>query len=55
MQIGLVGLGKMGFPLALNLHDKGFEVVAFDVAEESRIKVAEKGVSTASAPFLQND
>ncbi len=49
MQIGLVGLGKMGFPLALNLHDKGFEVVAFDVAEESRVKVAEKGVSTASS------
>ncbi len=44
MQIGLVGLGKMGFPLALNLHDKGFEVVAFDVAEQIRENVAKEGV-----------
>lgn len=44
MQIGLVGLGKMGFPLALNLHDKGFEVIAFDVAENSRDNVAKEGV-----------
>ncbi|MFN8358176.1 MAG: decarboxylating 6-phosphogluconate dehydrogenase [Spirosomataceae bacterium] len=49
MQIGLVGLGKMGFPLALNLRDKGFEVVAFDVAEESRQRVAAEGVATADS------
>lgn len=47
MQIGLIGLGKMGFPLAQNLHDKGFEVVAFDVAEDSRRKIADEGISTA--------
>jgi 6-phosphogluconate dehydrogenase len=49
MQIGLVGLGKMGFPLSLNLNDKGFEVVAFDVAVESREKVAQEGVGTANS------
>ena len=49
MQIGLVGLGKMGFPLALNLHDKGFEVVAFDVAELSRENAAEQGVGVADS------
>ncbi len=49
MQIGLVGLGKMGFPLALNLHDKGFDVVAFDVAEESRKKVEQEGVNVADS------
>lgn len=47
MQIGLVGLGKMGFPLALNLRDKGFGVVAFDVAAESRERIAAEGVSIA--------
>ena len=49
MQIGLVGLGKMGFPLALNLHDKDFEVVAFDVAEISRENIAKEGVKTANS------
>ena len=48
MQIGLVGLGKMGFPLALNLHDKGFEVVAFDVSEQSRENVEKEGVGVAN-------
>lgn len=49
MQIGLIGLGKMGFPLALNLHDKGFEVLAFDVAEQSREKVAKEGIKVADS------
>jgi 6-phosphogluconate dehydrogenase len=49
MQIGLVGLGKMGFPLALNLHDKGFDVIAFDVAENSRENVAKEGVGVAES------
>jgi 6-phosphogluconate dehydrogenase len=49
MQIGLVGLGKMGFPLALNLRDKGFSVVAFDVSVESREKIANEAVEIASS------
>jgi 6-phosphogluconate dehydrogenase len=47
MNIGLVGLGKMGFPLALNLRDKGFGVTAFDVSEQARIAMTKEGVSTA--------
>ncbi|NCT93360.1 MAG: decarboxylating 6-phosphogluconate dehydrogenase [Chitinophagaceae bacterium] len=31
MQIGIIGLGKMGFNLALNLRDKGYSVVAQDL------------------------
>jgi 6-phosphogluconate dehydrogenase len=51
MQIALFGLGKMGFPLALNLRDHGFEVVAYDRAPELRDKVAaEGGVSTINDP-----
>ncbi len=49
MQIGLVGLGKMGFPLALNLRDKGFGVVAFDVSADSRERVTAEGVTTAES------
>jgi len=30
MQIGIVGLGRMGYNLALNLRDNGHEVVAFN-------------------------
>ncbi len=31
MQIGLIGLGKMGANLARNLHRNGFEVIAYDI------------------------
>lgn len=44
-QIGLIGLGKMGFHLALNLQGKGFEVVAYDVEKEN----IQKLLTTAAA------
>ena len=31
MKIGLIGLGKMGSNLALNLRDHGEQVIGFDV------------------------
>ena len=31
MQIGLIGLGKMGYNIALNLRNHGHEVVAQDL------------------------
>jgi 6-phosphogluconate dehydrogenase len=53
MHIGLIGLGKMGFNLGLNLLDNHFEVVAFDVNEEARTKFAEtKGEAAASLKEL---
>lgn len=48
MQIGLVGLGKMGYNLALNFKSKGFEVVAFDVNKSAAEKISKEGVSTTS-------
>jgi 3-hydroxyisobutyrate dehydrogenase-like beta-hydroxyacid dehydrogenase len=30
-KIGFIGLGNMGFPMAINLSKKGYEVYAFDV------------------------
>jgi len=34
MQIGLVGLGRMEYNLALNMKDHGHEVVAFNRSPE---------------------
>ena len=46
MQIGVVGLGKMGYNLALNLHKNFFQVVAYDISEETRKRLAHEGVTT---------
>lgn len=43
MQIGLVGLGKMGYNLALNLRNNNYDVVAHDVNEASVDKIGEEG------------
>lgn len=43
MQIGLIGLGKMGMQLSLNLLDKGHEVTAFDVNAEAVGKLTTAG------------
>ncbi|WP_028401140.1 phosphogluconate dehydrogenase (NAD(+)-dependent, decarboxylating) [Ectobacillus panaciterrae] len=48
MKLGLVGLGKMGFPLAEHLYEDGYEVVAYDVNEELTDKAASLGISSAS-------
>ncbi|HRI77954.1 MAG TPA: decarboxylating 6-phosphogluconate dehydrogenase [Cyclobacteriaceae bacterium] len=47
MQIGLIGLGKMGYNLALNLKGKGHAVVAFDVNKSAMEKIQADGVKTA--------
>lgn len=47
MQIGLIGLGKMGYNLALNLQDHGHGVVAFDIAKENIDAIAADGVTPA--------
>lgn len=47
MQIGLIGLGKMGFNLALNLKRNGYEVVANDVNTDFVHKIGQEGIVTA--------
>ena len=47
MQIGLIGLGKMGYNLALNLKNKNHEVIAFDINKVAMAKIAARGVKTA--------
>lgn len=47
MQIGLIGLGKMGYNLALNLHRNKHQVVAFDVTTSLTQQIANEGVMPA--------
>jgi len=45
LQIGLIGLGKMGYNLAMNMSEHGFEVKAFDLSKEAVTKAQEsKGI-----------
>lgn len=46
MKIRLIGLGKMGANIALNLIDHGHEVYGFDLSEEVRNKLSSEGVKT---------
>jgi 6-phosphogluconate dehydrogenase len=49
MQIGLIGLGKMGFNLALNIHGHGHEVMTYDLNASLVAEIAGKGVKTFSS------
>jgi 6-phosphogluconate dehydrogenase len=46
-QVGLIGLGKMGYNLALNLRNHGYRVVAHDVATENMERIAAENIGTA--------
>ncbi len=48
MQIGLIGLGKMGYNLALNFKSKGHNVVAFDVNKAAMENIAKEKIQTMS-------
>lgn len=47
MQIGIIGLGKMGFNLGLNLKRNGYHVVAQDVNSDFVSKIGNEGIETA--------
>jgi 6-phosphogluconate dehydrogenase len=46
MQIGLIGLGKMGFNLALNIHQHGHDVLAFDLNATLLDSISSKGIQS---------
>ena len=48
MQIGLIGLGKMGANLARNLQRKGFEVIAYDINTSLYKQLQQEQIRTAS-------
>lgn len=47
MKIGLIGLGKMGYNLALNMKDKGISVVAYNRSKDSIDRIVSEGVTGA--------
>lgn len=49
MKIGLVGLGKMGYPLALNMRDHSHDVIAYNRSEEKRNAIKQEGVTTVDS------
>jgi len=48
--IGIVGLGKMGLPMAKHLLAKGFKVAGCDPVEEARTAARTAGVSITDSP-----
>jgi len=49
MEIGLIGLGKMGYNLALNMMGNNHNVVAFDVNKEAVQKISGEGAFGAES------
>ncbi len=44
-KVGFVGLGHMGLPMAVNLLKKGYEVVGYDISEQSKQSFLAQGGS----------
>lgn len=49
-RVGIVGLGKMGFPMARHLRNGGFAVVACDVSADASKQAAAAGVKVVASP-----
>ncbi len=47
MKIGFIGLGHMGYPMAMNLLKANHEVIAFDTNEEALAKIVKAGAIKA--------
>src|SRR2546425_8990535 len=47
--VGILGLGKMGCPIAAHLVAKGFKVVGYDPLEEARRKAVALGARSAAS------
>jgi 2-hydroxy-3-oxopropionate reductase len=48
-QIGFIGVGRMGGPMALNLHRAGFAVQAYDASPASVQTLAQAGLAAADS------
>jgi 3-hydroxyisobutyrate dehydrogenase-like beta-hydroxyacid dehydrogenase len=48
MQVGFIGLGDIGMPMALALVDRGFDVVGSDLTQEKVARLREAGGTAAN-------
>jgi UDPglucose 6-dehydrogenase len=55
MKIGVVGLGKLGFPLASLFHDSGFDVVGYDVNQSKINEINDADFLIGTNPALLED
>ena len=49
-RVGIVGLGKMGHPMARHLRKAGFDVTACDIDERARKEAERSGIAVAPDP-----
>jgi 3-hydroxyisobutyrate dehydrogenase-like beta-hydroxyacid dehydrogenase len=49
MDVGFIGLGNMGFPMARRLIQEGHDVIAFDTRSEALERIVALGAQTASS------
>lgn len=49
MKLGLIGLGKMGYPLALNMRDNKHNVIAYNRSADKRTEIEKEGVKTVNS------
>jgi 6-phosphogluconate dehydrogenase len=49
MIVNIIGLGKMGYNLALNMRDKKHEVIAFDLSNENLKRIEKEGIKAAAS------
>ena len=49
MKLGLIGLGRMGSNLALNMKDKGIEVIGYNRSVEAMRAIEEEGIKTVES------
>ena len=47
--IGLIGLGKKGYPLAKALQKRRIKILGFDLTEAHRLRAANNGIVTTSS------
>ena len=50
-RIGFIGLGRMGGPMALNIHKAGFPLTVYDVAEPALQPFRSRGIGIATSPL----
>ncbi|CAM2772567.1 oxidoreductase [Mycobacterium intermedium] len=50
MELGFIGLGNIGFPVARRLIESGHHVVAFDIRDDALDRVAALGAVRATSP-----
>ncbi|MCX6731070.1 MAG: NAD(P)-binding domain-containing protein [Candidatus Roizmanbacteria bacterium] len=51
-KLSVIGLGKLGLPLALSFASKGLNVIGYDINKETVDKL-HSGLSPISEPFVQ--